>query len=351
MIERLKCFIKESFSNGPKAKIICVVATLFVVIIVTTLTVTNMRKTLTLSIDGKDETIVTYKGTVKDVLQEKGVKVGPKDKLQPSLETKVSENDVIKLKTPIKVQVTANGTRFDVHTAENTVKDMLEAEKDTLNSKGINFEKDIDEVSPGLDTNIEENLNIQIVKVEKKEIVEKESIKFDTIVENDANLDVSVKKVKSEGIDGEKEVTYNVVYRDGVEVSRDIKSTKTISEPQNEIIVKGTSQVYASRGGESIIYKKKVSCVSTAYTGGGITATGRTPVRNIGGLSTIAVDPSVIPLGSKVYVDGYGYAIASDTGGAIKGNAVDLYLNSSSDCRKWGRRQVDVLVVAYPGEW
>ena len=285
------------------------------------------------------------------MLQERGVKVGPKDKLQPSLETKVSENDVIKLKTPIKVQVTANGTRFDVHTAENTVKDMLEAEKDTLNSKGINFEKDIDEVSPGLDTNIEENLNIQIVKVEKKEIVEKESIKFDTIVENDANLDVSVKKVKSEGIDGEKEVTYNVVYKDGVEVSRDIKSTKTISEPQNEIIVKGTSQVYASRGGESIIYKKKVSCVSTAYTGGGITATGRTPVRNIGGLSTIAVDPSVIPLGSKVYVDGYGYAIASDTGGAIKGNAVDLYLNSSSDCRKWGRRQVDVLVVAYPGEW
>ena len=351
MIERLKGFIKESLSNGPKAKIICSLATLLVVVVATTVIITNMRKTLTLSIDGKEETIVTYKGTVQDVLQERGINVGPKDKLQPSLETKVSENDVIKLKKPVKVKIIANGKNFNVQTAENTVEDMLKAEKDTLNSNGICFEKGIDEVNPGLDTNIEENLNIQIVKVEKKEITERETIKFDTIVENDANLDVSVKKVKSEGINGEKEITYNVVYKDGVEVSREVKSTKTISEPQNEVIVKGTSHVYASRGGENIIYKKKVSSISTAYTGGGLTATGRVPVRSIGGLSTIAVDPSVIPLGSKVYVDGYGYAIASDTGRAIKGNAVDLYLNSKSECKKWGRRQVDVLVIAYPGEW
>lgn len=68
-------------------------------------------------------------------------------------------------------------------------------------------------------------------------------------------------------------------------------------------------------------------------------------------MSTIAVDPSVIPLGSKVYVDGYGYAIAADTGGAIKGNIIDLYLNTSSECTSWGRRPVNVLIVAYPGEW
>ena len=84
---------------------------LFVVVVVTVATVANMRKTLTLSIDGKDETFVTYKGTVQDVLQDKGVEVGPKDKVQPSLETKVSEKDTIKLKTPIKVEITANGTR------------------------------------------------------------------------------------------------------------------------------------------------------------------------------------------------------------------------------------------------
>lgn len=90
---------------------------------------------------------------------------------------------------------------------------------------------------------------------------------------------------------------------------------------------------------------------STAYTGGTITATGTAPVRNEGGLSTVAVDPSVIPLGSLLYIDGYGYAIAADTGGAIQGNIVDLYLNSYDECMNWGRQNVSVYLIAYPGQW
>ena len=90
---------------------------------------------------------------------------------------------------------------------------------------------------------------------------------------------------------------------------------------------------------------------STAYTGGTLTATGTKPVYNPGGISTIAVDPSVIPLGSKVYVSGYGIAIAADTGGAINGNIIDLYFNSEADCIAWGRRNVTVEILALPGQW
>ena len=90
---------------------------------------------------------------------------------------------------------------------------------------------------------------------------------------------------------------------------------------------------------------------STAYTGGTLTATGTKPVYNPGGISTIAVDPNVIPLGSKVYVSGYGTAIAADTGGAIKGNIIDVYFNSEADCIAWGRRTVTVEILALPGEW
>lgn len=90
---------------------------------------------------------------------------------------------------------------------------------------------------------------------------------------------------------------------------------------------------------------------STAYTGGTLTATGTSPVRNENGLSTIAVDPSVIPLGSLLYIDGYGYAIAEDTGGSIKGNIIDLYLNSYDECINWGRQNVSVYLIAYPGQW
>lgn len=90
---------------------------------------------------------------------------------------------------------------------------------------------------------------------------------------------------------------------------------------------------------------------STAYTGGTLTATGTKPVYNPDGISTIAVDPSVIPLGSKVYVSGYGIAIAADTGGAINGNIIDLYFNSEADCIAWGRRNVTVEILALPGQW
>ena len=328
-----------------------IVTIAMIVVVVTAMTIMSMRKILIISIDGKEETFVTYKGTVKDVLQEKGVELASKDKVQPSLESKVSDKETIKLKTAIPVEINSNGIKVEVQTAEDTIEDMLDVEETTLKEQGIQFNKDIDEVLPSLDSKIEGGVNVQLVKVETKDLVEKEAIKFDTIVEKDADLDSSVQKVKSEGNNGEKEITYQLIYKDGVEISRNVKSTKTILEPQNEVVVKGTGQVYASRGGDSITYKKKLNCTATAYSNHSNTATGRTPVRNEGGLSTIAVDPSVIPLGSKVYVDGYGYAIAADTGGAIKGNIIDIYLDSESECNGWGRRPVNVLLVAYPGEW
>lgn len=93
---------------------------------------------------------------------------------------------------------------------------------------------------------------------------------------------------------------------------------------------------------------KTLTMESTAYYGHGITASGLKPVRNPDGISTIAVDTDVIPLGTKVYVSGYGLAIAADTGGAIKGNIIDVYLNTHEECISWGRRQVTVQILEYP---
>lgn len=93
---------------------------------------------------------------------------------------------------------------------------------------------------------------------------------------------------------------------------------------------------------------KTLTMESTAYYGHGITASGLKPVRNPDGISTIAVDPDVIPLGTKVYVSGYGLAIAADTGGAIKGNIIDVFLNTHEECISWGRRQVTVQILEYP---
>lgn len=98
-------------------------------------------------------------------------------------------------------------------------------------------------------------------------------------------------------------------------------------------------------------YKATFTMASTAYTGGGVTAIGLRPVRNPSGMSTVAVDPSVLPLGTKVYIPGYGYAICSDTGSSIKGSIIDLYMSTTADCYSWGKKTVTVYVVAYPGQW
>ncbi|MGL4796966.1 MAG: 3D domain-containing protein, partial [Paraclostridium sp.] len=105
--------------------------------------------------------------------------------------------------------------------------------------------------------------------------------------------------------------------------------------------------------GSMVNYVKLIHCESTAYYQGSRTATGTVPKRNPNGYSTIAVDPRVIPLGSLVYVDGYGYAIAEDTGGAIKGNIIDVFVNSYDEAiYGWGRKySVPVYIIAYPGEW
>lgn len=98
-------------------------------------------------------------------------------------------------------------------------------------------------------------------------------------------------------------------------------------------------------------FKATYTMEATAYSGHGITAMGTVPVRNPNGLSTVAVDPKVIPLGSKVFIPNYGYAMAADTGGAIKGMKIDLYMNSREECYTFGRKQITVHLVALPGEW
>ena len=80
---------------------------------------------------------------------------------------------------------------------------------------------------------------------------------------------------------------------------------------------------------------------ATAYTWTGYrTATGTWPSRG-----TVAVDPRVIPLGTELHIEGYGSAVALDTGGAIQGQRVDLYMDTEHECWQWGRRQVEVRVL------
>ena len=94
-------------------------------------------------------------------------------------------------------------------------------------------------------------------------------------------------------------------------------------------------QEYQEPEPETIIFE------ATAYTWTGCrTASGSWPSRG-----TIATDPRVIPLGTELYIEGYGSAVALDTGGDIQGQIIDLYMDSYQECIEWGRRQVEVRVI------
>lgn len=93
---------------------------------------------------------------------------------------------------------------------------------------------------------------------------------------------------------------------------------------------------------------KTIKMKASAYTASCKACSGKTAIglnlKKNPNLKVISVDPKVIPLGSKVYVEGYGYAIAGDTGGALKGNKIDIFMPSQKNALNWGVRTVTVKV-------
>ncbi|EPS51617.1 3D domain-containing protein [Clostridium botulinum] len=186
---------------------------------------------------------------------------------------------------------------------------------------------------------------------------------YETVVKEDDSLEKGDKKVIREGQNGEKEVTTKVVFEDGKEKVRKVVSESIKKQPVSKVVAMGTKvttvnalsrggSVTGTPGGRSLRMRATAYTSSYEDTGKspgspdfGVTATGTTARRNSGGYSSIAVDPRVIPLGTKLFVEGYGYAIAEDTGGAIKGNVIDLYFDSNVEVSNWGSRWVNVYIL------
>lgn len=209
MVEKWKKNLRNNFTNSPKAKIIT--GTVGVVLVTLIVTLACMRKNITIIVDGKEETFITYKGTVKDILAEKEIEIAPKDKVQPALDEKISSKDIINIKRAVEIEMVVGSKTIVIKTAEDTVKDMLEAESDELNAEGIEFNEGLDEITPSLDTKISDNLTIQLVKVEVTNEVATEDIDYETIVEEDESLDINTEDVRQAGEAGQKEITYKVI--------------------------------------------------------------------------------------------------------------------------------------------
>ncbi|EPY2277825.1 3D domain-containing protein [Clostridium sporogenes] len=200
--------------------------------------------------------------------------------------------------------------------------------------------------------------NVVIKLKEEKEAIAKQKENLD----QEKNKLVSLKKSNevtllrlNKSVEEEKKALNNVKEKENQIVASEAAKAKEAREAEENS--KQSKEVAAnnsnssegqtlSRGeSNSGSYSKVMVVEATAYAGHGITASGNPTNRNPNGYSTIAVDPRVIPMYSKVYVEGYGYAIALDTGGAIQGNRIDLFMNSEAECNSWGRRTVKVYII------
>lgn len=344
-MEKFRDYFKNYFSNGPKAIFIAVLVMLGI-----TVSITNQRKIIEVSVDGKTSRIITFRSTLKKALAAADITVGPKDKTSIGMDSKIKNGDKINIKRAVKISVSAGGKQYTVLTAEDNVADMLAEEN-------IGYKED-DKVAPSAMASITPGMKVVVTKLEEKVVKSIKPIDFATEIKTDDNMEKGAQKVLQEGQTGERLVSERVLYEDGKEVERYTVSETIKKLPVQKIIAMGTLGVYTPSRGGRILYKNSLRMKATAYSAGylstgkspgsdgyGITATGAVAKRNSSGYSSVAVDPRVIPLGTKLYIDGYGYAIAEDIGGAIKGNKIDLYFNGEGEVYDWGVRWVDVYII------
>ena len=225
------------------------------------------------------------------------------------------------------ITVTVDGKTAEYKTIRNSVSDMLRGWGVTLDEKDV--------VSPGMTEDLKDGTDVEIKLYEVFEETVSEETDFDTETEYTSDLLEGETEITTEGIKGEDKVTYKVITLGDVEQSRKEIARETVREPVTQIVAEGTAVSY---NGER--YSKVIRVVATGYTHtGNRTATGTWPHRG-----TMAVDRRVIAMGSYGYVPGYGEVHAEDTGGAIRGNRIDLFFNSRGQAVSWGRRTVDLYI-------
>lgn len=305
--------------------------------------------------------IETYASNVADVLAQEGIILAQEDETVPALTDRVKDGDTVTVNRAVGITLIDGDNSFEKRTAKKTVKDVfLQFVGDTENGTVVNH---------GMDDEVYEGMVIEIAYLLDELVSEQSEIAYKTVKKESRKLEPGVTVTAQQGQNGLTENTYRVYYENGEEVSREIISTRVVKEPVEEIIEYGAAAAaggltyrsgsVVSRSGGEFRYRSYIDVSATAYDlsyescgkrpgdrGYGITASGMKAQYGV-----VAVDPRVIPLGTRLYIEAadgswvYGNAVAGDTGGAIKGNKIDLFFNTRQECLNFGRRSARVYIL------
>ncbi len=301
-------------------------------------------------------------GTVKDAIETAEIKLPDGASVNYSLEEPLSEGLEIEIYGAYDVKIILDGAVYERTVSGKTV-------GDAISKSGLNISDD-DFTKPGENTPLMNGIEIEVIKVKTKVYTVTEKLGYTTKYVYTDELASGKTRVKVEGQNGVREITYKESYIDGVLIDSVVKESKITKRPVDKVLEVGTkanikpsttpsstpisdlavpSYVNIGANGVPTNYKKAINAKATAYCiPGGITSTGE-KVRT----GYIAVDPNEIPYGTEMYIvsaDGkrvYGYCIAADTGGFVNSTdwTVDLYMDSEQECVNWGRRDIIIYIL------
>ena len=311
--------------------------------------------------DGDQITIHTSFATdPAEVLSEAGFELNPEDIYTTEFGSGKSEITIKRLQT---ITIIVGDSQMTMQTHGETVSSLLAR-------AGIVLTDD-DAISARLSSMTFDGMVLTISRTEQIVETHEAEIPYEVVYCYAPNLAQGQQVMLTKGVNGVAERTSNVLYIDGNEISRTTLEEKVITEPVNEVIAIGTKVGAAAPvnpdamlgkpiigdgyivtpQGQVLTYSNSDVFLATAYNNTDPGCTIYTYIGTLCRVGAIAVDPKVIPLGTKMYIvsnDGkyiYGEAVAEDTGSSIKGNRIDLYFDTVPECLIFGMRNCTVYFL------
>lgn len=298
----------------------------------------SLYKNVSLEVNGVAHSYSTTAWTVGDLLNNNGLLLNDDEIVEPNSATVLKDGMKIRILQAVPVKLIADG-----HTIEKDVYAATVSE--ALKRLGVSYDND-DRLSVNPKAKLKPDMVIQLVRVDKKQVQEEVPIAYLSKNTRSDRLRNGEIKVLTKGQNGVKEIKVENTYENGVLKEAKVLSEKVLKEPVGEVVAFG-GYVPVSRGNAEMsrymVFKASAYDPSPASCGAyadGYTATG---VR--AGKGIVAVDPDVIPLHSRLYIEDYGYAVAEDTGGKINGRRIDLCFDTYREAMQFGRREVKVYFL------
>lgn len=284
--------------------------------------------------------IVRGNDSVSDLISSLGRPLSDADKFE--LIDSSSFDKLYLIKRAKHVEIIDLESMLGIDTTALTVGEMIRE------NPGIFKLSELDRVDPSLATHLTDGLSVNITRVNTIDVTVEEPVQPSFQMVADSELARGKMITVKEGKPGVKEVTYRKFFKDG-EFTVKKKLSETVKvKPEPGVKHVGSRIMTLSRSGYR--GKRVLEMEASAYDAGPQStgkwsAGGRTFTGKKAKFGMVAVDPRVIPLGTKLFIEGYGYAVAEDIGGAIKGLKIDLFYESRQEALKFGRRKVMVYII------